>query len=346
MKAVRFHAFGGPEELVYEDCPKPAAGPGEVVVRVHACALNHLDLWIRQGIPAYNIQLPHIPGCDVAGVVAEIGEKVTGLSLGDRVIIAPGLSCFECRYCLSGADHLCQHYQILGAGPNGGYAEFVKAPGSNIIPIPEALSFESAAAFPLTFLTAWHMLIGRANLRPGQDVLVLAGGSGVGSAAIQIAKLAGARVFATASSEKKRVQARTMGADVLLESQEDFFNPIVEMTNGRGVDVVFEHVGPATFEKSLKSLSRQGILITCGATTGPSVDLDLRYVFSREMNIMGAKMGRRVELLQVAALVGAGKLKPVIDSVFPLSEARAAQEKMKDGDLFGKIVLKPPEKEI
>ncbi|MFQ5589497.1 MAG: alcohol dehydrogenase catalytic domain-containing protein, partial [Nitrospiria bacterium] len=183
MKAVRFHAFGGPEQLIYEDAPKPVAGPGEAVVRVAACALNHLDLWIRKGIPAYRIELPHISGCDVSGIVDETGEGVEGIVPGQRVFIAPGLSCFECPDCLSGNDHLCATYRILGAGPDGGYAEYVKAPAKNIIPIPDTLSFEAVAAFPLTFLTAWHMLISRASVRPGQDVLVLAGGSGVGSAA-------------------------------------------------------------------------------------------------------------------------------------------------------------------
>ncbi len=342
MKAVRFHRFGGPEQLIYEDVPKPLAGPGDVVVRVQACALNHLDLWVREGVPAYQIQLPHISGCDVSGIVDHFGEGLRGFESGQRVFIAPGVSCFECPDCLSGNDHLCKTYQILGAGPAGGYAEYVKAPAKNIIPIPDHLSFESASAFPLTFLTAWHMLITRAGLRPGQDLLVLSGGSGVGSAAVQIGKLAGARVFATASSPQKLEQARNMGADVLIDyTQDDFSKQIVEMTGGRGVDVVFEHVGPATFGQSLRSLARQGRLVTCGATTGPRVELDLRYVFSRELSIMGAKMGRRAELLKVADLVGAGKLKPVIDSVYPLSEARAAQAKMLSRNLFGKIILNP-----
>lgn len=340
MKAVRFHAFGGPENLVYEDAPKPVAGPGEVLVRVKACALNHLDLWIREGVPAYNTSLPHISGCDISGVVDVLGAGLESPEIGSRVFIAPGLSCFRCSSCLSGSDHLCETYQILGASIDGGYAEFVKVPQKNVIPIPDNLSFEAAAAFPLTFLTAWHMLISRAALRPGQDLLVLAGGSGVGSAAIQIGKLTGARIFATASSEEKLLRAREMGADFLINyKQDDFAKTVLEMTEGRGVDVVFEHTGPATFGKSLRALAKGGTLVTCGATSGPKADLDLRYVFSRELNILGAKMGRRAELLQVAALVGSGKLKPVIDSVFPLSETRAAQEKMLSRKLFGKVLL-------
>ncbi len=342
MKAVRFHDFGGPEFLRYEDAPKPSAGPQEVIVRVEACALNHLDLWIALGIPAYPLQLPHIPGCDVSGVVESLGEQVSGLALGDRVFIAPGLSCFRCEKCLSGADHLCENYQIVGAGPDGGYAEFIKVPAPNVLPIPAGLSFDTAAAFPLTFLTAWHMLISRAALRPGEDLLVLAGGSGVGSAAIQIGKLAGARVFATAGGPEKLEATRRMGADMLIDhAKDDFSKVIAEITGGRGVDVVFEHVGPATFSKSLRSLAKQGRLITCGATTGPKTELDLRYLFSRELSIMGAKMGTRAELLQVTALIGGGRLTPVIDSVFPLSEARAAQEKMHSRALVGKVLLKP-----
>jgi len=342
LKAIRFHAFGGTEKLIYEDAAKPLAGPGEVLVRVKACALNHLDIWIREGVPAYNTKLPHISGCDVSGMVDALGAGLDGPEVGSRVFIAPGLSCFKCAYCLSGADHLCDDYQILGASIDGGYAEYVKVPQKNVIPIPDSLSFEDAAAFPLTFLTAWHMLVSRAALRPGQDLLVLAGGSGVGSAAIQIGKLAGARVFTTASSAEKLSRAEEMGADFLINySEGNFAKTVLKLTKGRGVDVVFEHTGPETFGQSLFSLAKGGTLVTCGATTGPKADLDLRYVFSRELNILGAKMGRRAELLQVAKWVGAGKLKPVIDSVFPLSEARSAQEKMLSRKLFGKVLLVP-----
>lgn len=342
MKAARFHRFGGPEVLVYEEAPEPAAGRGEVLVRVKACALNHLDLWIQNGIPAYHTALPHIPGCDVSGVVAGTGEDVDAALAGKRVFIAPGFSCFHCPFCLSGADNLCDTYRILGAGPDGGYAEFVKAPARNIIPIPDRLSFEEAAAFPLTFLTAWHMLIRRASLWPGQDLLVLAGGSGVGSAAIQIGKLTGARVIATAGSAKKRETARAMGADFVVDhTTGDFSKAVSEITEKRGVDVVFEHVGPATFGKSLRALARRGTLITCGATTGPKADLDLRYLFSRELSILGAKMGTRAELMTITRLIGMGKLRPVIDSTFPLAEARAAQKKMHARNLFGKVLLIP-----
>ncbi|HIE65705.1 MAG TPA: alcohol dehydrogenase [Nitrospiria bacterium] len=342
MKAVRFHQFGGPEILIYEDAPLPVAGAGEVIVQVKACALNHLDLWTRGGIPTYHINLPHIPGCDVAGMIDHVGEGVTGFIKGDKVLIAPGLSCFRCPSCLAGRDNLCEHYRIFGAGCDGGYAEFTKAPASNLIPIPNEISYNEAAAFPLTFLTAWHMLIKRAGLQPGQDLLVLAGGSGVGSAAIQIGKLAGARVIATAGTEGKLDQALMIGADFVIDhSRDDFSEEVLRITDGRGVDVVFEHIGPATFDWSLRALAKGGTLVTCGATSGPRVDLDLRYVFSRELTLMGALMGTRAELLEITHLVGEKKLRPIIDSVHPLSEARILQEKMGSRDLFGKLILAP-----
>ncbi|MDC4227506.1 MAG: zinc-binding dehydrogenase [Candidatus Manganitrophus sp.] len=342
MKAVRFHRFGDLDTLVYEEVPTPKAGPGEVVVQVKACALNYLDLWIRQGVPAYKIQLPHIPGSDVSGIVAEVGPGVEEISVGQRVVIAPGLSCFRCAYCLSGRDNLCDQYRIVGTGTDGGYAEFTKAPAANLIPIPDGISFEEAAAFPLTFVTAWHMLITRAALKPGQDLLVLAGGSGVGSAAVQIGKLAGARVIATASTQKKLDQARQLGADLLINyAERDFSREVFKMTQGRGVDVVFEHVGPATFGKSIVSLAKEGILVTCGATTGPTTELDLRHVFWKDLSILGARTGTRAEMETVARLVGERKLRPIVDSVYPLSKAREAQEKMQSRDLFGKVILTP-----
>lgn len=342
MKAVRFHQFGGIDRLVFEEAPPPQAGPGEVVIAVKACALNHLDLWIREGIPAYRTRLPHIPGSDAAGIVSEVGAGVEGIAAGQPVIVAPGISCFRCAYCLSGRDNLCDSYRIFGAGTDGGYAEFAKAPALNMIPMPEGLSFEEAAAFPLTFLTAWHMLVTRAALRPGEDLLVLAGGSGVGSAAIQIGKWIGARVFATASSPEKLERAKSAGADVLIDyARDDFFREVKKRTEKRGVDVVFEHVGPATFSGSILSLAKNGRLVTCGATTGPRTELDLRYVFSKDLTILGAKVGTRSELIEVTRLIGEKKLKPTIDSVYPLSEAKKAQEKMRSRNLFGKIILKP-----
>jgi NADPH:quinone reductase-like Zn-dependent oxidoreductase len=275
-------------------------------------------------------------------VVEVVGEGVDSVRPGSAVIVAPGISCFRCAYCISGRDNLCEQYRIFGAGTDGGYAEFAKAPVGNLLPKPEEISFEEAAAFPLTFLTAWHLLVTRARLQPGEDLLVLAGGSGVGSAAVQIGKLLGARVIATASSPEKLERARSGGADLLIDyAREDFSREIRKLTRGRGVDVVFEHVGPATFAKSVLSLSKGGRLVTCGATTGPKTELDLRYVFSKELSILGGMMGTRAELSEITGLIGRKKLKPVIDSVYPLSDARKAQEKMLSRDLFGKLILKP-----
>ena len=267
MKAVLFRAHGGPEVLEYADAPDPVPGAGEVVVRVNACALNHLDIWIRQGLPAYRIALPHISGCDIAGIVEHLGPGVTDFREGASVIVAPGLSCFRCRWCQAGLDNLCESFGIVGAKTAGGYAQLVTARAQDLLPMPEGLSFEQAAAFPLVFLTAWHMLITRAALRPGEAVLIHGAGSGVGHAAIQIAKLAGASaVYATVGSDAKVAKAQALGADAVINYQrEDVAACVRELTGGQGVEVVVEHVGPATWEHSIKSLKKYGRLVTCGA---------------------------------------------------------------------------------
>ena len=342
MNAVVFRAHGGPEQLEYTHVPDPEPGPGEVLVRVKACSVNHLDIWIRQGIPAYHIQLPHISGCDVAGVIERLGPGVSNLRPGERVLIAPGLSCFACEWCQAGQDNLCQSYGIMGAATEGGYADLAKARASDLIPVPGELSFEEAAAFPLVFLTAWHMLITRASLRAGESVLVQAGGSGVGHAAVQIAKLAGATVYATVGSEAKLAKTKALGAEAVIDRQrEDVGERLQQLTNRRGVDVVFEHVGPQTWDTSIKVLRKNGRLVTCGATTGPSASLDLRYVFSRQLTILGSMMGTRAELLTLVRLVGQGRLKPVVDTVYPLRQARQAQERLLARDVFGKLILRP-----
>jgi NADPH:quinone reductase-like Zn-dependent oxidoreductase len=342
MKAVVFHEHGGPENLIYQDVPTPAPGEDEVLIRVKACSINHVDVWVRQGIPAYKTTFPHISGCDVAGIVESVGKNVTGINRGEKIFVAPGLSCFRCAYCLSGQDNMCISYKILGAHTNGGYAEYVTVPAINVLTMPNTLRFEDAAAFPLAFLTAWHMLITRAELKAGQEVLVLAAGSGIGTAAIQIAKLAGAWVVAAAGRDEKLAKAKALGADEVINyGREDFSNKIREFTGGKGVDVVFEHVGPETWEKSLTSLAKNGKLVTCGATSGPEAKTDLRYIFSRQLSILGSMMGTRSELLEVTKLMEIGKLKPVIDSVFPLNEARKAQERMMDRSHFGKLILVP-----
>lgn len=340
MKAVVFYEHGGPEQLRYEEVERPRIRAREVLVRVKACALNHLDIWIRQGIPSYHVPLPHISGSDIAGVVEEIGTEVTDVKVGQPVFVSPGLSCWRCDMCLSGRDNMCRTYQIIGAQVQGGYAEFVKVPAVNVIPIPSGLSFEEAAAFPLVSVTAWHMLFSLAGLRPGEDVLVMGAGSGVGSIAIQLVRAAGARVITTVGSEDKISKAKALGADdVINHSKENLAERVKAWTNGRGVDVVIEHIGPAVWEQCLGALARGGRLITCGATTGPEVRLDLRYLFSRQLTIKGSYMGTRTELLEATKLIAQGKVKPVVDRVFPLQEARAAQEWMLDRKVFGKIVL-------
>ncbi len=344
MKAIIFREFGEVEKLLYEDVPVPEPGRDEALVRVKACSVNHLDLWVRKGGPAYKVTLPHITGADISGIVEAVGKgvDVNTIKHGDKVIVAPGVSCFKCERCLAGMDNLCDSFSIMGAKRKGGYAEYVTVPAVNIIPMPEGLTFEEAAAFPLTYLTSWHMLINRAGLYPGEDVLIIGAGSGIGAAAVQIAKLAGARVFATAGIDAKCQHAKAIGADIVINhSNQDFSHVIREITNGRGVDVVYEHVGPATWDKSVASLAKRGRLITCGATTGPEVKIDLRFIFSKEQAILGSIMGTRSELMQITKLTGEKKLKPVIDSTYPLSEACQAQQRMIKREHFGKIILLP-----
>jgi NADPH:quinone reductase-like Zn-dependent oxidoreductase len=340
MKAVVFHEHGGLEVLRYEDRPEPAPGPGQIAVRVKACALNHLDIWIRQGIPAYQVPLPHISGCDVAGIVAAVGANATGIAVGDRVFLSPGLSCWRCEYCLAGRDNFCVDYRVLGAQVDGGYAEVVVAPAVNALSIPAGLSFEEAAAFPLVTLTAWHMLYGLAEVKPGETVLAMAAGSGVGSMAVQLAKLAGARVLTTVGSDAKMAAAAALGADVVINhTREDVAKRVKEATDGRGADVVIEHIGPDVWAACMASLTRGGRLITCGATTGREVPLDLRHMYARQLTIRGSYLGTRAELAKAAALIGERRLRAVVDQVLPLREARAAQQLMLDRKVFGKLVL-------
>jgi NADPH:quinone reductase-like Zn-dependent oxidoreductase len=343
MKAVVFSEHGDANVLRYTDVPEPSPGARDVLLRVRACALNHLDIWVRRGMPGVKVPLPHIGGCDIAGEVAKVGEAVTKVGLGDRVLLSPGISCGECAQCLAGKDNQCRQYTLLGYMYDGGYAEYVKAPAVNALPIPANLSFEEAAAIPLVFLTAWHMLITRARLQPGEEVLILGAGSGVGSAAIQIAKITGARVIATAGSDAKLDKAKQLGADeVILHAKQDIAAEVKRLTNRRGVDIVFEHVGQATWEQSLRSLAIGGRLVTCGATTGYEAQIDIRYLFSRNLSILGTYMGGKAELFKVLELVGRGELRPVIDCVLPLGQAAEAQERLENREQFGKIVLGIP----
>lgn len=340
MKAIRYHEYGGPEVLKFEDVPEPKIGPDEVLVRVRACGINYLDHWCRIGF--VKAPLPHIGGCEVAGEVAEVGQAVTGIAEGMRVAIAPWLFDNTCEYCLAGYETTCINADVLGQMADGGYAEYVKAPARNILPLPEGLDFDSAAAVTLSTLTAWHMLITAAQIKPGEDVLVLAAGSGVGSAAVQIAKMVGCRVFATASTEEKLKKAQALGADFLINyTKQDFAEEIKRLTNKRGVDVVVEHVGQDTFEKSIASLTRNGRLVTCGATTGAEGKFNIRQLFVKQLRIIGTYGGSLGELRQVLKATAEGKIKPVIDTVFPLQEAVEAHRRMEDRNHFGKMLLHP-----
>lgn len=335
-------SHGGPEVLKLEELPDAVAGPGAVLVRVEAVALNHLDIWVRQGWQGLKLAFPHVLGSDVAGVVEAVGPGVTGIRAGDEVLVSPGISCGRCRECLSGQDNLCRGYAILGEHVPGGYAERLAVPAQNILPKPEGLSFEEAACVPLVFLTAWHALVARARLRAGETILVHAGGSGVGSAAIQIAKLLGARVLTTAGADQKCEKALKLGADHAINyEKEDFLAAVKRLTGRRGADVVLEHVGKLTWEKSLLALTAGGRLVTVGATTGYDPPTDLRHVFYRQLSVLGSTMGSKGELFEVLKFVEQGRLRPVLDRVLPLADAVKAQALLADRAQFGKVVLKP-----
>ncbi len=341
MKAVVFHEFGGPEKLRYEDMPEPVFNENEALIRVRACALNHLDIWARGGTRSDRIPMPHISGCDVSGEIAKVGSLVDNHNVGDKVLIAPGISDGICEYCTSGWDSLCENYKIIGYETQGGYAEYVSVPGKNIIAIPDNLTFEEAASVPLVFLTAWHMLTTRSHLTAGETVLVWGAGSGVGSAAIQVAKVLGAKVVATAGNESKLDKARKLGADwVINHHTQDVPAEVKRVTNGKKANVVFDHVGQATWEKSMRSMAPGGRLVNCGVTSGGKAEIDIRYIFVRQFSLMGSYMGGKGELLKVLGFFEDRRLKPVVDSVFPLKNAAAAQSRMEKSEHFGKIVLK------
>jgi len=342
VRAVVFERHGGPEVLELRDgVPDPAMRPGHVRVRVRGASVNHLDIWTRKGLP-YAIEMPHILGNDIAGVVEEVDAGITHVAVGDAVMVAPGAGCNHCRACLEGDDNLCMAYDVFGLRRQGGYAEYVVAPGRNVFPKPTHLTFEEAASMPLVFLTAWHMLVGRAHLRAGETVLVLAAGSGVGIAAVQIAKMLGATVFATASTEAKLARARELGADAgILYEQVDFAAEARRLTGKRGVDVVIEHTGQSTWEKSIAALARGGRLVTCGASSGYEGKTDLRVLFAKNLTLHGSYMGRLAEFDEVLSHIRAQRLHPVVDRVLPLAQARAAHEAMEKREQFGKIVLVP-----
>ncbi len=342
MKAVRIHQHGGPEALVYEDAPEPRIKGHQVLVRVRACSINHLDLFVRAGIPGMKFPLPHILGSDIAGEVIAVGDLCERVKPGWRVLLSPGLSCRQCAQCFSGNDNLCRKYTMFGYGVPGGNTELLAAPEYSVIQIPDDLPFEKAAAVPLVFVTAWHMLLGRAKLEAGEDVLVLAASSGVGSAAIQIAKLFHCNVIATAGGEAKMAKARELGADHVIDHyRQDISAEVKKLTGKRGVDVVVEHVGAATWAKSMESLAQNGRLVTCGNTTGFDVKLDLRFLFSKHQTLLGSFMGTMGELHKALKFVFRGELQPVIDMVLPMAEIREGHTRLENKEQFGKIVVTP-----
>ncbi len=342
MKAAFFKEHGGSDRIIYGDYKDPAPDASEVVVRVKACALNHVDMLLLDGRYPPPEGLPHVNGCEVTGTIETMGERVKGLTKGQRVIIFPGFSCGVCEYCLRGERTVCMRYGYLGAAKDGGYAELVKAPAANILPLPEAISFEQGAAVPLAMLTAWHALVVQANLRAGQTVLVQAAGSGVGSAAIQIARLCGARVITTVGSDDKIDFAKSLGADRVVNYRtQDFVEEAKKWSNKRGVDVVVEHIGGETFEKSVYALTRLGTLVTIGSHDTHWGRVDLRHMYSKNLRIVGTNLGSILELKTVLDHIVEGKLKPVIDRAFPLKDARAAVQHVLDRKNKGKVLLVP-----
>jgi NADPH:quinone reductase-like Zn-dependent oxidoreductase len=342
MKATIFRQHGGADVLEYTDVDEPRIRANEVLVEVRACALNHLDVWARKGLPGIEIPLPHILGNDIAGVVREAGEVVDWIKPGDEVLLQPGVSCGHCAECLRGRDNLCASYDMLGYRRDGGYAQLIAAPAVNVIAKPQSLSWEEAAALPLVTVTAWHMLVTRAGVQPGEDVLIHAVGSGVGSVGIQIAKLRGARVIATAGSDEKLDKARALGADEVINyTRADWPKEVRRLTNKKGVEVVFEHTGAETWPGSIGALARDGRLVTCGATSGYDARTDLRQVFYRHLSLLGSFMGSKAELLDAMKFVERGMIRAVVDRALPLAEARRAHELMEDRAQFGKIVLVP-----
>jgi 2-desacetyl-2-hydroxyethyl bacteriochlorophyllide A dehydrogenase len=340
MKCVRIHRHGGLESLLLEEIDPPRIAPDEVLINVKATSINHLDLWVRQGIPGVKFPLPIIPGVDAAGVVAEKGEAVRHVAVGDRIVVAQGISCGHCRHCLNGNDNLCREYKLIGEHCDGADAEYLAVPSRNVIRLSEKISFETAAASTLVFLTAWQMIVEKAVVKPGDDVLVVGGSSGVGTAGIQIAKLFGARVIATTSTDQKAARLKELGADETINyRRQSVLEEVRRLTAKRGVDVVFDHVGKAVWDENIRSLAKGGALVTCGATSGYQAVTDLRYVFYKQIRILGSTMGRKGDLLTILDCLERGTLKPVIDHVLPLSDVREAHRIVEAGEHVGKVVL-------
>ena len=342
MKALAFHEHGGLDRLRYQDVPDPAIGPADVLVRVRACALNHLDLFVREGLPGFRLPLPFWTGCDIAGEVAQVGAAVRDVTVGDRVAVNPNLHCGRCEFCEKGEQSLCVTYGILGEHVHGGLAEYVKVAGDKVVKLPPHVKYEDAAAFILVNMTAWRMLVTQARLRAGEDLLVIGVGGGVSSTAVQIGKLCGARVWVTSSSDDKLARARELGADECINhAREDWARVVWERTGRRGVDVVLENVGAATWKGSLRALAKGGRLVTCGATSGPIGETDIRVVFWKQVSIIGSTMSSNAEFHDVMRELFRGRLRAIVDTVMPLAEGVDAQRRLAEGKQFGKIVLTP-----
>jgi NADPH:quinone reductase-like Zn-dependent oxidoreductase len=342
MKALAFHEHGGLDRLRYQEVPDPAIGPADVLVRVRACALNHLDLFVREGLPGFRLPLPFWTGCDIAGEVAQVGAEVREVAVGDRVAVNPNLHCGRCEFCQKGEQSLCVTYGILGEHVHGGLAEYVKVAGDKTLALPAHVKYEDAAAFILVNMTAWRMLVTQARLRAGEDLLVIGVGGGVSSTAVQIGKLCGARVWVTSSSDDKLARARELGADECINhAREDWARVVWEKTGKRGVDVVLENVGAATWKGSLRALAKGGRLVTCGATSGPIGETDIRVVFWKQVSIIGSTMSSNPEFHDVMRELFRGRLRAIVDAVMPLAEGVDAQRRLAEGKQFGKIVLTP-----
>jgi NADPH:quinone reductase-like Zn-dependent oxidoreductase len=339
MHAAFFTQHGGPEVMVYSDQPTPTPGPQEALIQIRAAALNRLDKWVRDGWPGLKLKLPHIPGSDGAGQVLQAPAD-SGLQPGERVIINTNLGCGQCEFCVNGQDNLCANWHLLGETTDGTCAEYLAVHPRQLLRLPAHVSFEQAAAAGLVYQTAWHSLITRGQIRAGESVLIVGAGGGVNTASIQIAKLAGGQVYVVGSDEKKLALARALGADVTIDrSQEDWGKKVFQLTNRRGVDVVVDNVGAATMMTSLRAARKGGRILTVGNTAGPKFEFDNRYMFGKHLSLLGSTMSTRAEFATVMGLVFAGTLKPVIDSTFPLSDIRAAHERLERGEVLGKVVL-------
>jgi NADPH:quinone reductase-like Zn-dependent oxidoreductase len=341
MRAAIFHENGGPEVVRIEELPRPAPGAGEVLLEVRAAALNHLDLWVRRGLPI-ETTMPHVGGSDVAGVVVEAGEGVDAARIGERVVLNPSLWCGECEWCRRGEESMCLRYRIIGEHTDGGFTEYLAVPADHVYRLPDSVAFEDAAALPVSYMTAWRALHSRARLQPGEDVLVLGASGGTAIAAVQSALLAGARVFAVTSGAENVARLRGLGAAFVYDrTTEDWPKAVHADTDKRGVDVVVENVGEATWKGSVRSLAQGGRLVTYGGTSGPKVELDVRVMFWKQLSVLGTTMASKAEFEAMLEAVFSGRLRPVIDTVMPLDQAREAHARLEAGGQFGKIVLTP-----